>query len=111
MKPGHAHGVSNEWINFHLDEPSKQLIVRVDQRLPQPKLEVRDYCHGRTFSHPLPQADNRIPYAEWEECLYSIRLLSGGDLVFSRRVHLNQVEKITAPAARAPRHRSKQPVG
>ena len=93
--PGHTHGVSDEWIQFQLDEAAKQLVVRVDRRLRQPLLEVRDYCHDRRFQHPLTPADNRIPYAEWEECLYSIRLLSGDDLVFSRRVHLNQVESVS----------------
>lgn len=110
-KPGHTHGVTNEWINFQLDEPRKQLIVGVDRRLQQPQLEVRDYCHDRTFRHPLPARQNRIPYAEWEECLYAIRLLSGGDLVFSRRVHLNQVETRPLKTAKATRLRSPQLAG
>ncbi len=93
--PGHAHGVSGDFIKFHLDDNTKHLIVNVDRRLQQPLLEVRDYCHYRAFHHPLSHDDNYIPYADWENCLYSIRLLSGGDLVFSRRVHLNEVDSIT----------------
>ncbi len=91
--PGHSHGVSNNFIRFQLDEKAKHLIVNVDKRLRQPLLEIRDYCHYREFQHPLTHDANYIPYADWEECLYSIRLISGGDLVFSRRVHLNQVER------------------
>ncbi|MBK7938271.1 MAG: hypothetical protein IPJ82_14845 [Lewinellaceae bacterium] len=96
--PAHTHGVSGEFIQFQLDEKSKQLIVSIDNRLQQPLLEVRDYCHYREFRHPL--RENFIPYADWENCLYAIRLLSGGDLVFSRRVHLNQVETVKAPRKR-----------
>ena len=95
--PGHAHGVSGDFIKFHLDDKTKHLIVSVDRRLQQPLLEVRDYCHYREFHHPLSHDDNYIPYADWENCLYSIRLLSGGDLVFSRRVHLNEVEALAPP--------------
>jgi metallo-beta-lactamase class B len=97
--PGHRHGsISNQFIHFRNDEKFKQLIVRVDPRLRSPKLEIRDYCHDREFHYPLYHADNRIPYAQWEQCLYAIRLLSDGDLVFSRRVHLNEVEPQLTPS-------------
>ncbi len=89
--PGHVHGISGDFIKFHLDEKARNLIVNVDRRLQEPLLEIRDYCHYREFHHTLSHDANLIPYADWENCLYSIRLLSGGDLVFSRRVHLNQV--------------------
>ena len=97
--PDHRHGISGDFIQFRLDEPAKQLVVQVDPRLPEPLLEVRDYCHDRLFRHPLKPTDNRISYADWEECLYAIRLLAGGDLVFSRRVHLNQVETLAPSGA------------
>ena len=95
--PGHSHGVSDEWIQFQLDEQDKHLLVTIDERLRQPQLEVRDYCHDRSFRHTLSEQINRIPYAAWEECLYAIRLLSEGDLVFSRRVHLNQLSPVSTP--------------
>lgn len=88
--PGHTHGISNEFIQFQVDKAAKQLIVHVSSQIQMPLLEVRDYCHDRRFHHPLAHDDNRIPYAEWENCIYSIRLLSEGDLVFSRRVALGE---------------------
>ncbi|MBL7774688.1 MAG: hypothetical protein JNK89_01730, partial [Saprospiraceae bacterium] len=94
--PEHHHGVTGDFIDFRLDEPARELVVRVDARLREPLLEVRDYCHYRSYHHPLQAADNRIPYADWENCLYAIRLLAGGDLVFSRRVHLNQLKPLDA---------------
>ncbi|MCB0542499.1 MAG: hypothetical protein KDC70_03225 [Saprospiraceae bacterium] len=103
--PGHTHGISDEYIRFRLDESSKHLVVRVDPRLRQPLLEVRDYCHYREIRHTLENEETRIPYAAWEDCLYSIRLLSGDDLVFSRRVHLSQVTAYTPPAGKTSRHR------
>lgn len=99
--PGHSHGVNGGQIQFRIDEPARQLIVRVDPSLPEPVLEVRDYCHDRQFRHNLNAENNRIPYVEWEACLYAIRLLAGGDLVFSRRVHLNQVEAVEMSGANA----------
>lgn len=91
--PGHAHGgISDELIRFRQDPTAKELIIQLAPRIRQPHLEIRDYCHGRQFRHPLRSADNRIPYTEWENCIYSIRLISEGDLVFSRRIHLNQLE-------------------
>lgn len=89
--PGHTRGVSDEWIQFRLDEKNKDLIIHIDQKLQEPLLEIHDYCCDRQFRHRLQDAENRIPYSDWETCLYSIRLLSAGDLVFSRRVHLNQI--------------------
>lgn len=100
--PGHTHGVTGDFIKFRLDESAKQLVVNVNRRLQQPLLEIRDYCHYRQFHHPLTHDDNFIPYADWEECLYSIRLLSDGDLVFSRRVHLNQVEAVEPAKGKRP---------
>ena len=90
--PNHAHGFSNELIHFTVDEQHKDLIVRLDRELREPVLEINDYCCGRQFRYPLPHPENRIPYSEWETCLYSIRLLSGDDLVFSGRVHLKQLK-------------------
>ncbi|MEO6038671.1 MAG: hypothetical protein ABIQ93_09680, partial [Saprospiraceae bacterium] len=88
--PGHAHGgISDELIRFRLDPKVKELIINIAPRIRQPQLEIRDYCHDRQFRHALAHDDNRIPYAEWENCIYSIRLISEGDLVFSRRVQLN----------------------
>lgn len=93
--PGHAHGgISDELIQFRLDPKVKELILHLAPRIRQAHLEIHDYCHGRQFRHPLGQNDNRIPYAEWEDCIYSIRLISEGDLIFSRRVHLNQLAVI-----------------
>ena len=90
--PGHDHGgISDELIQFRLDPKVKELIIDIATRIPQPKLEIRDYCHDRQFHHTLGHMDNRIPYADWEDCVYSIRLISEGDLIFSRRVHLNQL--------------------
>lgn len=86
-------GVSSDKIRFSLDTGDKQLKVRIDPKLTNPVLEIRDYCHDRTFTHPLIQPENTVSYAAWEKCLYSIRLLSGNDLVFSRRVHLHQLEQ------------------
>ncbi|MFN0215247.1 MAG: alpha/beta hydrolase [Saprospiraceae bacterium] len=89
---GHAHGgISDELIKFRLDPKAKELILNLSPRIQQAHLEIRDYCHGREFCHPLGHDDNRIPYADWENCIYSIRLISEGDLVFSRRLHLNQL--------------------
>lgn len=92
--PGHEHGgVPDDWFKFRLDEARKEMILRVSPQLAKPLLEIRDYCHDRRWEHPLAAGDNRIPYAVWEECLYSFRIHTGGDLVFSRRAHLNQMEK------------------
>lgn len=89
-KPGHeGDGVSSDLIKFRVDKKNKELIVNVSPKISEPRLEVRDYCHDRQFHHALGHADNRISYAEWENCIYSIRLHTGGDLVFSRRVSLD----------------------
>lgn len=94
--PEHGHGsASSDRIRFRVDESVKELIVRMDPRMPQSVLEIRDYCHDRGWQHTLAPGDNRVPYAVWEECLYSFRIHTAGDLVFSRRVHLNQLEKQT----------------
>jgi predicted alpha/beta superfamily hydrolase len=86
-KPGHeGDGISGDLIKFQVDTSAKELIVNVSPKISEPRLEVRDYCHDRQFHHALGHADNRISYAEWENCIYSIRLHTGGDLVFSRRV-------------------------
>lgn len=90
--PGHTHGFSNDLIHFAVDAQKKDLIVRLDRKVPEPVLEINDYCCGRQFRHPLHERDNRIPYAEWETCLYSIRLRSGDNLLFSRRVHLDNLK-------------------
>lgn len=88
-KPGHeGDGVSGDLIKFQVDAATKELIVNISPKITEPRLEVRDYCHDRQFHHALDHSDNRISYAEWENCIYSIRLHSGGDLVFSRRVSL-----------------------
>ena len=89
--PGHSHGISDEMIQFGLDAGKKELLIKIAPRLQHAQLEVRDYCHNRQFKHDLGQIDNRVPYADWEECIFSIRMVLGNDLVFSRRVPLNQV--------------------
>lgn len=89
-RPDHAHGISNETVRFEVNRQSKELLIRVSPYIREPQLEIRDYCHNRQFRHALNGADNRIPYAEWENCIYSVRLLSEGDLVFSRRVSLEE---------------------
>lgn len=92
--PGHRHGsVSSQGLHFRVDERAKELIIQLKQPLNHPLLEVRDYCHDRHWEHPLAPGDNRIPYAVWENCLYSLRIHTAGDLVFSRRVHLNDLPK------------------
>lgn len=91
--PGHTHGFSNELIHFSVDTRKKDMIVRLDQKVPKPVLEIIDYCCGRQFRHPLHGRETRIPYADWETCLYVIRLHSGKDLLFSRRVHLNELKR------------------
>ncbi|MBX2892845.1 MAG: alpha/beta hydrolase [Saprospiraceae bacterium] len=83
-----GEGVSSDLIKFQVDAATKELIVNVSPKISEPRLEVRDYCHDRQFHHALGHADNRISYAEWENCIYSIRLHTGGDLVFSRRVKI-----------------------
>ncbi len=90
--PGHIHGFSNEMIHFSVDTKNKDLIIRLDRKLREPVLEIIDYCCDRQFRHPLHGAENRIPYSDWETCLYSIRLRAGDDLLFSRRVHLNELK-------------------
>lgn len=87
--PGHTHGVSGDAIRFEVDKQSKHLVIHVAPGIQAPRLEIRDYCHNRQFHHSLGHAGNRIPYETWENCVYSIRLLSEGDLVFSRRVLLD----------------------
>lgn len=94
-KHEHEHGVSGDWIKFRVDEGDKDLVVSLHQKLKKPVLQVHDYCCDRQFDHPLTAEDTRIPFAAWETCLYSIRVLSEGNLVFSRRVHLNQLEKMS----------------
>ncbi|HRI61324.1 MAG TPA: alpha/beta hydrolase-fold protein, partial [Saprospiraceae bacterium] len=87
--PGHENGgVSDELIKFRVDKESKELIINIAPKINEPRLEIRDYCHNRQFHHTLGHSDNRISYAEWENCIYSLRLHSMGDLVFSRRVAL-----------------------
>lgn len=86
--PGHTHGVTGDYVRFELDKTNKELIVRVAPQMREPRLEVRDYCHHRQFHHPLDQTDNRISYAAWEHCIYSLRVHSSGDLVFSRKVEI-----------------------
>lgn len=81
-------GVSDASVHFEVDAGVKELIVHVSPKISAPLLEVRDYCHDRRFHHTLQPAGNRISYAEWEHCVYSLRLHSGNDLVFSRRVAL-----------------------
>ncbi|MEI6410497.1 MAG: alpha/beta hydrolase-fold protein [Bacteroidota bacterium] len=95
--PEHTHGISDKLIRFRLNPTDKEIMINIAPNIKHPQLEVHDYCHNRQFNHRLGHNDNRIPYAEWEECIFSIRLISEGDLVFSRRVHLNQVE-LTKPA-------------
>lgn len=83
---GHAHDGA---VEFDVQKKTKTLLVSLKQPLPEPVLEIRDYCHGRRFLHPLrADALNHISYREWENCIYSVRLLTAGDLVFSRRVTL-----------------------
>jgi len=89
--PDHSHGISDEMIQFGLDADKKELLIKVAPRLKHAQLEVRDYCHNRQFKHHLGQIDNRVPYADWEDCIFSIRMVLGSDLVFSRRVPLNHV--------------------
>ncbi len=87
--PGHEHhGVSDDLIKFRVDKEAKELIINIAPKINEPRLEIRDYCHDRQFHYTLDHSDNRIAYAEWEDCIYSIRLHSGSDLVFSRRVSL-----------------------
>lgn len=83
---GHVHDTV---IRFGVESDKKELVVQMNESLQECVLEIRDYCHGRQFVHPLHQTGpNRISYREWEECVYSIRVLSAGDLVFSRRIPL-----------------------
>ncbi|MBV6441095.1 MAG: hypothetical protein DYG98_26260 [Haliscomenobacteraceae bacterium CHB4] len=89
--PGHERGgITGDLIKFQVDTKAKELIVHVSPKIAEPRLEIRDYCHNRQFHHPLDHHDNRIPYAEWENCIYSLRLHSKGDLVFSRRVTVGE---------------------
>ena len=95
--PEHG-GVWDGLVKFQLNKTVKELIINVGPHIRQPRLEIRDYCHDRRWEHPLGAGDNRIPYAIWEECLYSFRIHTEGDLVFSRRVHLDQMEALNEPS-------------
>ena len=99
--PGHTHGVSGDAIRFEVDKQSRHLVIHVAPGIQAPRLEIRDYCHDRQFHHTLGHAGNRIPYEAWENCVYSIRLLSEDDLVFSRRIHLDGLSEVApvSPAA------------
>ncbi len=92
--PGHTHGISDEAIQFQVDKQAKELIINVSPAIREPRLEIRDYCHDRQIHHTLRHSDNRISYAEWEDCIYSLRLHAMGDLVFSRRIALEEATVI-----------------
>ncbi len=84
----HFRGVSSDFIQFKQHTRKRQLSVSISPHLKNPLLEIRDYCHDRQFQHPLAEHQGDISYREWEHCLYSVRLLSDNDLVFSRRLFL-----------------------
>jgi hypothetical protein len=88
--------IPNEAIRFTLDPDNKKLCISIQEGLILPELKVNDYCHNRVFSYTLHAGKNGITYRDWEECLYTIRILSNADLIFSKRVHLNTlaIEKI-----------------
>jgi hypothetical protein len=87
----HDHSFHSKSVYFERIEAQKTLLVGLNQRLDSPVLEIHDYCHDRVFRHPVLQSPMTVSYADWEGCVYSVRLLSDNDLVFSRRVYLNQL--------------------
>lgn len=87
----HDHSFHSKSVYFERIEAQKTLLVGLNQRLDSPVLEIHDYCHDRVFRHPVLQSPMTVSYADWEDCVYSVRLLSDNDLVFSRRVYLNQL--------------------
>lgn len=88
----HEHGViSNQQFKFSVYPAAKELIVNIDEAVHEPGMKVNDFCHHRVFHYALYHGTNKISYSDWEECLYSIRLNAGDDLIFSRRVYLDQL--------------------
>lgn len=87
-KDQHFRGFTSNFIRFQQKEAEKQLLVSVSDEISEPLLEIRDYCHQRQFYYPLNRKRSKISYEKWENCLYSVRLLSASDLVFSRRLFL-----------------------
>ncbi len=88
----HKSGISSDQIQFSILPETKQLVVKIDTKIYKAHIEIRDYCHDRQFKYYLTEPEQKISYADWENCLYSIRLISKNDLIFSRRVHLNQLQ-------------------
>jgi predicted alpha/beta superfamily hydrolase len=88
----HEKGIiSNENFKFSFNPFQRELIIFIDDDVDSPGLKVNDFCHDRVFHYSLFHGSNRISYADWQECLYTIRLMADQDLIFSRRVHLNQL--------------------
>jgi predicted alpha/beta superfamily hydrolase len=89
--PHHDHRhTHNGGIHFEVEKDTKTLIITLKRPLEQPVIEIRDYCHGKQFVHSLSNSGpTLIPYHDWEDCIYSIRLKTAEDLLFSKRIHLS----------------------
>ncbi len=87
-KPTAHIAADSDLVRFAVDSMTKHLLVEVADTLRAPALEIRDYCHQREWQFELTDSPMRVDYTEWEHCLYSIRVKAQGDLIFSRRVFL-----------------------
>lgn len=92
----HEHVFHNHSVVFERAEDKKEITLRLNQPLRSPVLEIHDYCHDRVFRHPFSALTHTVSYAAWEDCIYAVRLLSDDDLIFSRRIHLSQLEEVQA---------------
>ncbi len=86
--------ISNNHFRFDIDPSQYELKVFIHETIEAPSLRIFDYCHHRSFYYNLYHGVNRIPYEYWKDCLCSLRLNSGDDLIYSRRALLSQLRVI-----------------